>query len=118
ITDKFSKSLSCTPHNYLIMAEIKKQTTQQKQAPAVKKPSTPPPALFTKENYKWMIIGGAIILLGMILMSGGKNQDPNTFDPKLVYSTTRVTIAPILIIGGLLVELYAIIRKPKQEANA
>jgi hypothetical protein len=106
------------------MAENKKQPIQQKQtpvakqSPVVKKPVTPPPAFFTKENYKWMIIGGAIILLGMILMSGGKNQDPNTFDPKLVYSTTRVTIAPFLIIGGLLVELYAILRKPKQEANA
>jgi hypothetical protein len=110
------------------MAEIKKQSPQQtpaakqapvtKQAPAVKKPVTPAPQLFNKENYKWMIIGGAIILLGMILMSGGRSQDPNTFDPKVVYSTTRVTIAPILIIGGLLVELYAILRKPRQETNA
>jgi hypothetical protein len=110
------------------MAEIKKQSPQQtpaakqapvtKQAPAVKKPVTSAPELFSKDNYKWMIIGGAIILLGMILMSGGKSQDPNTFDPKVVYSTTRVTIAPILIIGGLLVELYAILRKPTHERNA
>lgn len=99
------------------MAEIKKQPIQQKHAPVAKKPVTPAPALFTKENYKWMLIGGAIILLGMILMSGGKNQDPNVFDPNLVYSTTRVTIAPILIIGGLLIELYAIIRRSKQETN-
>jgi hypothetical protein len=105
------------------MAENKKLPIQQKQTPVVKKshvvkkPVTPAPALFTKENYKWMIIGGIIIFLGMVLMSGGKNQDPNTFDPKLVYSTTRVTIAPILIIGGLLVELYAILRRAKQEAN-
>jgi len=105
------------------MAEIKKQQIQQKQtpvakqSPVAKRPITPAPALFTKENYKWMLIGGAIILLGMILMSGGKNQDPNTFDPKLVYSTTRVTIAPILIIGGLLIELYAIIRRSKQETD-
>jgi hypothetical protein len=106
------------------MAENKKQPIQQKQtpavkqSPAVKKPVTPMPAFFTKENYKWMIIGGVIIFLGMVLMSGGKNQNPNVFDPNLVYSTTRVTIAPILIIGGLLVELYAILRKPKQEPNA
>ena len=112
------------------MAEIKKQTEQQKQtpavkqatppkqAPAVKKPVEPAPALFTKDNYKWMMIGGAVIILGLILLSGGKNQDPNTFDPKVVYSTTRITIAPILIIGGLLIEIYAIFRKPKQQANA
>jgi hypothetical protein len=101
------------------MAEIKKQSPlQQKQAPAVKKTVTPMPSLFSKANYKWMAIGGVIIILGMILMSGGKNQDPNTFDPKVVYSFTRVTIAPILIVGGLLVELYAILLKPGQKADA
>ena len=58
------------------------------------------------------------MILGMILMSGGKNQDTNTFDPKVVYSFTRVTVAPILIVAGLLVELYAILLKPKQKADA
>jgi uncharacterized integral membrane protein len=105
------------------MAEIKKQSQPQaqaaaKQAPVTKKTTAPPPALFTKDNYKWMIIGGSIIILGMILMSGGKNQDPNTFDYNVVYSFTRVTVAPFLIILGLLVEIYAIFRKPKQEVNA
>jgi len=109
------------------MAEIKnqaqqqtppaKQTAQPKQAVPVKKHTSPAPALFSKENYKWMMIGGVIIILGMILMSGGKNQDPNTFDPKVVYSTTRITIAPILIVGGLLVEIYAIFRKAKPQPN-
>ena len=65
-----------------------------------------------------MLIGGIIIILGMVLMSGGKNTDPNTFDYKVVYSTTRVTIAPILIVLGLLVEIYAIFRKPVQTAKA
>jgi hypothetical protein len=95
------------------MAEIKKQVSQQKQ-PAVVKQVNTQREFFTKENFKWMIIGGVIIILGMVLMSGGKNQDPNVFDPNLVYSTTRVTIAPILIITGLLVELYAILKKPKE----
>jgi hypothetical protein len=95
------------------MAEIKKQAPQQKPA-AVKSVNTQR-EFFTKENFKWMVIGGVIIILGMVLMSGGKNQDPNVFDPNLVYSTTRVTVAPILIIAGLLVELYAILKKPKQE---
>lgn len=94
------------------MAEIKKHI------PVEKKHVHQVHTLFNKENYKWMAIGGIIIILGMILMSGGKSQDPNTFDPKVVYSTTRITIAPILIIAGLLVELYAILRKPKQKANA
>ncbi len=67
---------------------------------------------FTKENYIWMAIGAALIILGMFLMSGGKNEDPNTFDYDVVYSTTRITIAPILIVLGLLTEIYAIFKKP------
>lgn len=69
--------------------------------------------LFTKDNYTWMLIGGVVLLLGMFLMSGGKSTDPKVFDPKEVYSTTRVTIAPILIVLGLLVEIYAIFKKPR-----
>ncbi|MGN6211418.1 DUF3098 domain-containing protein [Parafilimonas sp.] len=99
------------------MAELKKQTSPQPQQVKTAK-ATDAPALFNKENYKWMLIGGIIIILGMVLLSGGKNTDPNTFDYKVVYSTTRVTIAPILIVLGLLVEIYAIFRKPVQPANA
>jgi hypothetical protein len=83
-------------------------------APVIKKKELKPLApLFTKENYTWMAIGAVIVALGMFLMSGGKNQDPNTFDTKLVYSTTRITVAPILIVLGLLVEIYALFKKPK-----
>lgn len=70
-------------------------------------------SIFHKENYVWFIIGIIIIALGMILMAGGKNENPAVFDKNLVYSTTRITIAPILIILGLLVEIYAIFKKPK-----
>lgn len=97
---------------------VKQQTAVKQTAPVTKKAATVAPILFAKENYKWMVIGGVIVILGMLLMSGGKSEDPNTFDPKVVYSTTRVTIAPILIILGLMVEIYAIFRKPKQQANA
>jgi len=73
-------------------------------------------SLFAKENYTWMIIGAAVIALGMILMSGGKSADPNVFNPKEVYSTTRITIAPIMIVIGLLIEVYAIFKSPKKVA--
>lgn len=67
--------------------------------------------LFGKTNYLLMLIGVVVIALGMILMAGGKNADPNVFDPKLVYSATRITIAPLLIVLGLVIEIYAIFRK-------
>lgn len=72
--------------------------------------------LFSKENYTWMLIGGVTIALGMFLMSGGKSPDPNVFDTKEVYSTTRITIAPLLIVAGLLIEVYAIFKKSKTAA--
>lgn len=72
--------------------------------------------LFAKENYTWMIIGAVVIALGMFLMSGGKNTDPNVFDTNQVYSTTRITVAPIVIVIGLLIEVYAIFKKPKTKA--
>jgi uncharacterized membrane protein YidH (DUF202 family) len=84
---------------------IQKETTVKRTA------STLP--LFEKENFMWMIIGAVIIGLGMLLMAGGKNDNPNEFDYNVVYSKTRITIAPILIIAGLLVEIYAIFKRPK-----
>jgi hypothetical protein len=70
--------------------------------------------LFTKDNYTWMLIGGAIMALGMFLMSGGKSADPKVFDTNEVYGTVRITVAPILIVIGLCVEVFAIFKKPKQ----
>jgi len=70
--------------------------------------------LFTKDNYTWMAIGAVVIALGFLLMSGGKNENPNAFDTKTVYSTTRVTIAPIVILLGFIIEIYAIFKNPKR----
>lgn len=61
-----------------------------------------------------MLIGIIVMALGLFLMAGGKSKDPNVFDPKEVYSFTRVTIAPILILGGLALEIFAIFRKDKK----
>jgi hypothetical protein len=66
---------------------------------------------FGKSNYIWMAIGAALIILGMILMSGGKSADPNVFNTNEVYSFRRITLAPIVIIAGFIVEIYAIFKK-------
>jgi cytochrome bd-type quinol oxidase subunit 2 len=69
--------------------------------------------LFDKGNYMWMVIGLAVIILGFLLMSGGRSSDPKVFNPKEVYSTTRITIAPLLIIAGFIIEIFAIMKKSK-----
>ena|ERR1700742_5248517 len=78
------------------------------------RPSTP---LFGKENYKWMLIGLVAVALGLILMGGGKSKDPNVFNPNEIYSFTRITLAPILILGGFVIEIFAIFRKDKKESQ-
>ena len=70
--------------------------------------------LFGKENYVWIVAGLVVIALGLVLMAGGKSNDPNVFNPKEVYSFTRITVAPILILLGLALEVFAIFRKPKK----
>lgn len=69
--------------------------------------------LFGKENFKWMLIGVAVLILGFILMAGGHTDDPNVFNKAEVYSPRRITIAPIIILIGLAIEIYAIFRQPK-----
>jgi uncharacterized membrane protein len=72
--------------------------------------------LFGKENLLWILIGAVVIILGLFLMSGGKSQDPNVFSEKEVYSTTRITIAPILIVLGLVIEIFAIMKKDRSNS--
>lgn len=71
-------------------------------------------SMFTRDNYRWMLIGLAVIAVGMLLMSGGKsNTDPTVFNKDAVYSPMRITVAPLLILLGLAIEVFAIFKKPK-----
>jgi hypothetical protein len=70
-------------------------------------------SLFGKENYRWMLIGLGVLALGFFLMAGGKSTDPKVFNTDEVYSTTRITIAPLLIIAGFIIEIFAIMKKSK-----
>jgi hypothetical protein len=66
---------------------------------------------FGKSNYTWMLVGAALIIIGMFLMSGGKSTDPNVFNANEVYSFRRITLAPIVIVAGFIVEIFAIFKK-------
>lgn len=72
-----------------------------------------PDFLFDKSNYKWMLIGVAFILFGLVLMAGGKSPDPHKFNYDEVYSFRRITLAPIMILIGLGIQVFAIIKKDK-----
>lgn len=70
--------------------------------------------IFGKDNLRWMLIGLVVIAIGLVLMAGGKGEDPNVFAENEVYSMKRITLAPLLIVAGLLIEVYAIMRKSKK----
>lgn len=79
--------------------------------------STPAPGksidfAFTKENYRLMLIGLALLALGFILMIGGGSKDPAEFSPA-IFNFQRITLAPILILAGFVVEIFAIMKKSK-----
>ena len=58
-----------------------------------------------------MLIGLGVIFLGFILMSGGAMEDPTVWDEKVIYSFRRITLAPILVLVGLGINIYAIFKK-------
>ena len=67
-----------------------------------------------KENLKLMVIGFVIIVVGFILMTGGKSNDPSVFNPE-IFSFRRITLAPMVVLFGFLFEIYAIMKRSKSE---
>lgn len=72
---------------------------------------------FNKENYKWLYIGIGINVLGFLLMIGGGADSPGEFDGDALFSHTRITVAPILILLGYGVILYSIMKPNKKKSN-
>jgi hypothetical protein len=70
--------------------------------------------IFSRDNLLWMIGGAVVMIIGYMLMSGGRSDDPNVFNANEVYSARRITVAPILILLGLAIEVYALFRTPKR----
>jgi len=66
--------------------------------------------LFNRENFKWIFIGIGFIVLGMFLMMGGSMPSPDVWDESLIYSHRRITLAPIMILIGLGIQVYAIFK--------
>ena len=69
---------------------------------------------FGRDNYLWVLIGIAFLLVGFILMIGGGSDTPDVFN-EAIFSFRRLTLAPILVLIGFGIEIYAIMKKPKDE---
>ena len=72
--------------------------------------------VFGKKNYKFMLIGLAVIAVGFLLMSGGGSDDPNVFNPE-IFNWRRIRLAPTLILIGFGIQIYAILLNPDKDPN-
>ena len=69
--------------------------------------------IFGKKNYQIMFVGLAFIIAGFVLMSGGDTGDETSFNPE-IFNFQRITLAPILILTGFVIEVFAIMYKQKK----
>ncbi len=69
--------------------------------------------VFEKTGYLILLSGIVLIIIGFALMSGGGSEDPNVFNPE-IFSFRRITLAPLVVMLGFAVEIYAIMRKPSK----
>ena len=67
-----------------------------------------------KENYKLILFGFTIIIIGFMLMMGGGSDDPTVFDED-IFSFRRITLAPMVVLFGFAFEIYAIMKRPKEK---
>jgi len=80
------------------------RTRQTSNAPKVE-------MVFGRQTYIWFGIGAGLVTLGLILMSGGHMPNPDVWEPERIYSFRRTVLAPVVILGGLGVVIYAIFKK-------
>lgn len=69
---------------------------------------------FSRDNYLWVLIGLAFLVAGFLLMIGGGSDNPDVFN-EAIFSFRRITLAPILVLIGFGIQIYAIMKKPKNK---
>jgi len=74
--------------------------------------------IYGRQNFILLGIGLGLVLLGLILMGGGAMPDPNTWDPNIIYSFRRITLAPILMVAGFVVVIVGIFKKNNTTASS
>jgi F0F1-type ATP synthase assembly protein I len=68
---------------------------------------------FGKENYKLFIAAVVVVIIGYLLMVGGGSDDPTVFNKDELFSPIRITVAPIIVLVGFGIGMYAIMKKAK-----
>ena len=74
-------------------------------------PATRETLIFDNANYLWMGIGFALVVVGTLIMTGGRMPSPDMWDENIIYSSRITVLGPLIILAGLIVEIYAIFKK-------
>ena len=101
---------------FKVPQQPKKQESTPKVAKVVQQTSSKVAApeatfIFGRINYIYMLIGAACLAIGLALMSGGAQPDPDQWDPTIIYSFRRITLAPMVMIVGLVMLIFAIFKR-------
>ena len=110
-TNKPSKKKIVVSTNSTAKKTAKKPATARTKKGRASTASQTRELTFGKETFIWMGIGFAFVIVGMALMTGGKMPSTDVWDDDLIYNTRQVVIAPIVILVGLAIEIYAIFKK-------
>ncbi len=70
--------------------------------------------VFGKQNYILLLISILVIIIGFALLAGGGSDNPNEFSPE-IFSNRRMYVAPVVILVGYFLVIYAIMKRPKTE---
>lgn len=92
-------------------SKLKPTTSKSRSSIAASSAQIEHDLIFDKKNYMLMLSGVALMALGFLLMLGGNMPSPDVWEPERIYSFRRITLAPMLILAGLGLEVYAIFKK-------
>ena len=70
----------------------------------------------TSSGLKLMIGGLLVMAAGFVLLAGGGSDDPQVFNYDM-FNFRRLVAAPIVIVAGIIVEVVAIMRRPKKKGE-
>ncbi len=73
------------------------------------------PFIFDRRNFIVMGIGLLLVVVGLVAMSGGAMPSPEVWEPNLIYSPRRITLAPMLMVAGFVIVAMGIFLKPSSD---
>lgn len=114
-------SKSKPPKKVVVTTKDRPESTSSRSraVPASRSRVVAPPTdlIFERKNYVFMGIGIGLIVLGLLLMSGGAMPSPDVWEPERIYSFRRTVLAPAVILAGLAMEIVAIFTRNPDKAT-